>query len=467
MKPETLEALVELAATTAETEHVASIAWGVVIDGELHTHGFAGALLHDDEPADPHASFRIASMTKSFTAAVVLALRDEGVWQLDDPIARHAPELASVRGPEGSAPLTIRQLLSMTAGLATDDAWADRHLDMTAEEIDAIYAAGPTFAHLPNAAYEYSNLGYGMLGRAVQRATGSRVQQHITERLLQPLGMADTGWVRPEHDHWARPHRWRDGQIVRDWPTPIGDGEIAPMGGLWSTVADLATWVAWLDSAHSTQHQPQAIGLSAASRREMQSIHTYIGVTSVAGHTCPAGYGFGLNLRDDPTLGTVVAHAGGLPGYGSNMRWFAGRGAGAIAIGNSTYAPMSVMTMRMLQILHEHGEVRPLPAIVAPGWEDAARRLVALLNDWDDEEALLLFDDNVELDESFTRRRAAATRIIAAHGPLRVVRLHPTSATSGTIEVQGHGPRPFTVSMEQSPFPGGPVQSYDAQASNT
>ena len=51
MKPETLEALVELAATTAETEHVASIAWGVVIDGELHTHGFAGALLHDDEPA--------------------------------------------------------------------------------------------------------------------------------------------------------------------------------------------------------------------------------------------------------------------------------------------------------------------------------------------------------------------------------------------------------------------------------
>lgn len=462
MKPETLAALVELAATTAETEHVASIAWGVVIGGELHTHGFAGALLHDDEPADERASFRIASMTKSFTAAVVLALRDEGVWQLDDPIARHAPELASVRGPEGSAPLTIRQLLSMTAGLATDDAWADRHMDMTAEEIDAIYAAGPTFAHLPNAAYEYSNLGYAMLGRAVQRATGTRVQQHITERLLQPLRMADTDWVRPEHDHWARPHRWRDGQIVRDWPTPIGDGEIAPMGGLWSTVADLAKWVAWFDSANSTPHQLDATGLSAASRREMQRIHTYIGVTTVAGRTGPAGYGFGLNVRDDAAMGKIVAHAGGLPGYGSNMRWFAGRGVGAIALGNSFYAPMSVMTMRMLQILHEHGEVPPLPPVSAPGWEAGARRLVALLNAWDHAAAAELFASNVDLDESLPRRAAAAAALVDRHGSLQIAGLRPTAITSGTIDVVGGSSgTALRITMEQSPFPGAPIQSYE------
>ncbi|MGB8860070.1 MAG: serine hydrolase domain-containing protein [Ilumatobacteraceae bacterium] len=465
MKPETLEALVELAATTARDEHVASIAWGVVIDGELHTHGFAGALLHDDEPADLDASFRIASMTKSFTAAVVLALRDEGVWQLDDPIARHAPELASVRGPEGSAPLTIRQLLSMTAGLATDDAWADRHLDMTPEAIDEIYAAGPTFAHLPNDAYEYSNLGYGMLGRAVQRATGTRVQQHITERLLHPLGMRSTDWKRPEDDHWARPHRWRDGEIVRDWPTPIGDGEIAPMGGLWSTVADLAKWVAWLDSANSAPHQPVAIGLCAASRREMQRIHTYIGLTTVAGRTCPAGYGFGLNLRDDPVLGKVVAHAGGLPGYGSNMRWLAGRGIGAIALGNSTYAPMSTMTMRMLEILHEHGEVPPPSPISAPAWDAAAHRLVALLNDWNDAGAAQLFDSNVDLDESFARRAAAAAALIARHGRLLIAGLRPSAATNGTIDVVGgESGAGFTIGLELSPFPGGPVQFYEIDA---
>jgi CubicO group peptidase (beta-lactamase class C family) len=187
-----------------------------------------------------------------------------------------------------------------------------------------------------------------MIGRAVLRATGSRVQQHITSRLLQPLGMVDTTWVRPEHEHWARPHRWRDGELVRDWPTPIGDGEIAPMGGLEHRrrprqVDRLA------DSANSLPHQPASNGLSAASRREMQRAHTYIGVTTVAGRSCPAGYGFGLNVRDEPSLRTVLAHAGGLPGYGSNMRSLAGRGVGAIALGNTTYADGRA-TMRMLDV---------------------------------------------------------------------------------------------------------------------
>ena len=457
--PECRAELQELSDTTALDEHVASISWGVVAGGQLVEHGCTGTL-HDHLPADERAVYRIASMTKSFTAAVVLALRDEGVWQLDDPVARHAPELGSVSGPAGSPPITLRHLLSMTSGLATDDAWADRHLDITAEEIDDIYAAGPTFAHLPDTAYEYSNLGFGMIGRAVLRATGSRVQQHITSRLLQPLGMVDTTWVRPEHEHWARPHRWRDGELVRDWPTPIGDGEIAPMGGLWSTVADLAKWIAWLDSANSLPHQPASNGLSAASRREMQRAHTYIGVTTVAGRSCPAGYGFGLNVRDEPSLGKVVAHAGGLPGYGSNMRWLAGRGVGAIALGNTTYAPMGVLTMRMLDVLLAHGHAPATPVPAGPHWAAAAHRLVALLNEWSDGDAAALFDDNVDLDDALVRRRAEAGRLIAAHGPLHIVELRPAAATRGDIVVQGTGAT-FTIGLELSPLPGAPVQFYE------
>ena len=468
MTPECRAALQELSDRTAHDEHVASISWGVIAGGALAEHGHTGVLGGggDGLPADEVAVYRIASMTKSFTAAAVLALRDEGVWQLDDPVARHAPELATVAGPAGAPPLTLRHLLSMTAGMATDDAWADRHLDIAPEEIDRIYAAGPTFAHMPNTAYEYSNLGYGMIGRAVQRATGTRVQQHITERFLHPLGMHDTTWVRPEHDHWARPHRWRDGELIRDWPTPLGDGEIAPMGGLWTTVADLAHWVVWLDSANSNPDQPGAIGLSAASRREMQRIHTYIGLTALAGRTCPAGYGFGLNLRDDPALGTVVSHSGGLPGYGSNMRWIAGRGVGAIALGNSTYAPMSTMTMQMLDVLHEHGVVPPAAAPEAPRWAAAAHRLVALLNGWTDADAQELFDVNVALDEPLDRRRAEAQRLIEQHGPLTVVELRPWAATGGNVLVQGSGPA-FTIGVELSPFPGGPVQFYEIDEPTT
>lgn len=459
MTPDCRTALDELVARTAAAEHLASVAWGVVQDGQVVEHGAAGTL-DDDTVPDTRTVYRIASMTKSFTAAVVLALRDEGLWTLDDPVARHAPELAAVRGPAGSPPITLRHLLSMTAGMATDDPWADRHLDIAPEEIDQVYAAGPTFAHLPNTAFEYSNLGFAMIGRAIRRATGLSAQQHITERLLQPLGLADTTWVQPSHDRWARPYRVEDDRIVRDLPEPLGDGEIAPMGGLWSTVADLAIWVDWLDSANSRPDQPDAIALSAASRREMQRMHTYAGVTPLAGHSSPTGYGFGLNVRDDAALGKVVAHSGGLPGYGSNMRWLAGRGVGVIALSNCTYAPMSRLTLQVLHVLHEHGATPAVPPVHAPAWEATAHRLIDLLNGWSDAAAHALFDDNVALDESFQRRSAAAARLLATHGPLRIVGLRPTAATSGSIDVQGTA-GVFAIEMTQSPFPGAPVQTYD------
>jgi CubicO group peptidase (beta-lactamase class C family) len=431
----------------------------LVLDDRLATSGATGTL-HDGSRPDDRTVYRIASMTKSFTAAVVLALRDEGVWQLDDPVARHAPELAAVQPPAGSPPLTLRQLLSMTSGLATDDAWADRHLDLTADEIDGIYATGPEFAFRPNDAFEYSNLGYGMLGRAVLRATGIRLQDHVTQRLLLPLGLDDTTWVQPAHDRWARPHRVLDGASVPDLPGPLGDGEIAPMGGLWTTVADLARWVTWLDSANREPHQPAAVGLSAASRREMQRVHTYAGVTTQAGRTSPTGYGFGLNLRDDAALGMVVAHSGGLPGYGSNMRWLLGRGIGVIALGNTTYAPMSGLTLQMLATLHDLGALPPVTPLASPTLANAAQRLVALLNDWDDAAARSVFADNVELDEAFERRAATAAGIVERHGPLQITALHVESLTSGSLEVRGAGP-PLRILFDLAPLHGGRVQFYD------
>ena len=458
------ELLARLAAEAAEAQRCPSIAWGLVRDGSLVASGGVGTL-HDGAAPDQHTVYRIASMTKSFTTAAVLSLRDEGALALDVPVAEYAPELSGVRGPAGSAPITLRRLLSMTAGMATDDAWADRHLDMTADDIDRIYAAGPFFARLPDDGYEYSNLGFGMIGRTVLAATGTRLQDHVSARLLGPLGMTNTRWVEPHDLRWARPHRTQDDTIVPDLPHPIGDGEIAPMGGLWTTVADLATWVAWLDSANSLPHQPHAVGLSAASRREMQRMHTYGGVTTVAGRTSPSGYGFGLNLRDDTDLGMVIAHSGGLPGYGTNMRWLKGRGIGVIALANTTYASMGALTLRMLAELHRDGLLPSRPQVAAPELEVAAHRLVALLNDWSHDHADALFSDNVALDESFERRAAAAARLVEQHGPLRVLGLRATSWGSGIIDVQGNG-SPFTITLELAPLrpqTEGFVQLYTAQ----
>ena len=432
-----------------------SIAWGIVEHGELVVAGGSGAL-HDGTIPDEHTRYRIASMSKSFTVAAVLGLRDEGVLRLDEPITHYAPELADVVGPADSVPVTLRHLMSMTSGLATDDAWADRHLDISPSELDVV-AQRPLFAHRVNDTFEYSNLGFGLIGRVVWRTTGTRVQDHVTRRLLQPLGLRSTTWTCPDGERWARPRRLVEDVEVDD-ELLLDDGEIAPMGGLWSTVADLARWVAWLDRANGHEGD-DSLGLSAASRREMQRMHTYIGTSTVIGRTGPSGYGFGLNMRDDADLGMVVAHSGGLPGYGSNMRWVKGRGTGAIALANLFYAPMHELTLELLAALNDVGAVEPAPVVGAPLLEVSARRLVALLNNWNDQRADELFADNVALDESYAIRAAAAARLVDEHGVLRVVAVRPFAFTRGEVSVQGHG-EPFVITLDLAPLAAVRVQSY-------
>ena len=172
---------------------------------------------HADEP-DPlpneHTVFRIASMTKSFTAASILILRDRGLLRLDDIVADIAPEFAAVVGPTSdSPPITIRHLLSMAGGMATDDVWADRHLDISDDELDVLLGDGATFAWTPGVHGEYSNLGFAMLGRIILRVSGQRPQDFITEHLLRELAMDRTTWVQPDHDEWARPY-----EVVDDRP---------------------------------------------------------------------------------------------------------------------------------------------------------------------------------------------------------------------------------------------------------
>jgi len=290
-----------LIAETATEHHCPTIAWGVLRDGRLA----------DGEHTD--TVFRIASMTKSFTCAAVLALRDEGAFTLDEPVTRLVPELDGLHGPDGSPPITLRHLMQMTSGLATDDPWADRHLDIDTASLDALLRGGPTFAARTGDEFEYSNLGFGIIGRVVRRVTGVTVQQQVSERFLEPLGMDATTWLQPEHDGWARPHRVQDGRAVVDPLPPLGDGDIAPMGGLWSTVRDLARWVAWLDAANLATPPVHDADrwLVASSRREMQRIQNYSGWSTVAGRRAPAGYAASSTTRRSAwSWGTPVASPG-------------------------------------------------------------------------------------------------------------------------------------------------------------
>lgn len=440
----------EIAQQVGQEFKLDSVVWGLVGDQQLLTTGATGSI------ADLSTRYRIASMTKSFTAAAVLSLRDEGILSIDLPVDEYAPELETICRTESGTRITLRHLLSMTSGLATDDPWADRHLNATAQEVNALYQQGAVYAFAPGTHFEYSNLGYALIGRVVERVTGRRVRDFVDERFLQPLQMTSTTWDPPFQHEWAPPTRVQDGQIIPDGLTPLGDGEIAPMGGLWTTIPDLAQWVMWLNEANGNTDS-QTAQLNAASRRDMQVMHTYAGVIALDGDKAPTGYGYGLMMRDDPDLGIVNSHSGGLPGYGSNMRWVAGRGLGVVAMSNTTYAPMAIFTHRVLKMLNTANLIPAARISVAPILQQRSEQLVALLNHWDSEQTRLIFADNVALDESLERRQAAALKVVAEHGPLAIKSITPTSNVEAVIEcVNGK-----KIDILLGPLRSAPIQWYE------
>jgi CubicO group peptidase (beta-lactamase class C family) len=440
----------EIAVQVAREFTLDSLQWGFIAADQLLMSGATGSI------TDLSTRYRIASMTKSFTAAAVLSLRDEGILSIDIPVDEYAPELTAICHTVSGTRITLRHLLSMTSGLATDDPWADRHLDATADEMNALYQDGAVYAFAPGTHFEYSNLGFALIGRVVERITGRRVRDFVDERFLQPLQMTSTTWDPPTRHEWARPTRAQDGAIIPDGLEPLDDGEIAPMGGLWTTVDDLARWVIWLNQAHSNFDACTA-QLSIASRLDMQVMHSYAGVIALDGEKAPTGYGYGLMMRDDPDLGIVNSHSGGLPGYGSNMRWLAGRAIGVVAVSNTTYAPMSVFTHRVLKMLHNANLIPKHNIAVSNVLQQRSEQLVALLNQWTDEQAQLLFADNVALDESLERRQSAAQKLVLEHGPLVIESILPSSHIEAVIHlVNGR-----KIEVLLGPLRSAPIQWYE------
>ncbi len=403
------------------------IAWGVIAGGALVHAGGSGTLrVGEDRPPDASSIFRIASMTKSFTAATILLLRDEGRLALDDPVARHVPELASLRGPtRDSPPVSIRHLLTMSSGFPTDDPLGDRLQGMPLDSFSRLLRAGITFAWPPGTTFEYSNLGYGILGRAITNVTGREYRHVVEERLLRPLGMVDTTFLaapvaedRLAHGYVRRDERWD--------PEPIdGYGALASMGGILTSIADLGRWVAgFADAFPARDEREDGHPLSRAARREMQQVQrdippslTHDGGGGMSTLTA-GGYGFGLFVSRDLEIGTTVGHGGGYPGFGSHMRWHPGTGIGVVAMANARYARVGGPAAEALRLLVRSGAVAPRRVRPAPATEQLRAATDRLLVAWNDDLADATFAANMDLDEPRATRRAAAERAVERLGTL-------------------------------------------------
>ena len=435
------------------------LVYGIVQAGALvHAGGLGERQLGGAAP-DADTVFRIASMSKSFTAAAIVLLRDEGKLALDDLASRYVPE--TVRW---EVVPSIRQLLTMTAGFPTDDPWGDRQQGLPLAEFGAFLAGGVSFTRAPGIAFEYSNLGYAILGRVVSAASGVPYRDFVRDRLMLPLGMTRSGYDAPDEGlapgYRRAPGGWQELPVM-----PYG--AFAPMGGVFTTISDLARWVAgFMDN--SKKHP-----LSATSRREMQQPQVptlWDRPAAFPGDGQVTCYGFGLSVDEDPVLGRVIGHGGGYPGYGSYMRWHPATGTGVIAFGNGTYARMGTLTARMLPAV-----VRDRPAAAPwPATATARDAVTSLLVNWDDAIADRLFTPNVAQDMPYPERRAVIERVRARIGDFGDDTAYPAqhdtpahcrwrlAGEHGTVQVQilltpERQPRVQSVSLAVPPADGSPL----------
>src|SRR6185312_13806540 len=218
----------QVCAAFAQQENLPGLLAGIVQDGRLvHVTALGQADREAGRVVTRETAFRIASMTKSTTALTILALRDADRLTLDAPLSDYIPRFALVApATRDSAPVTVRHLLTHTAGFVTDDPWGDRVLGMSPARLDALIETGTLFARPPGLAFEYSNLGYALLGRAITNLTGEPYQSFIRRTLLQTLGMTRTTFDAFEavRGDFAWGYRCDDGVWARERLEP--DGEV-------------------------------------------------------------------------------------------------------------------------------------------------------------------------------------------------------------------------------------------------
>lgn len=251
-------------------------------------------------PLGPDTRFRMGSITKTFTAVLVLQCRDDGLLDLDDAVRTHLPVPAHGQ-------LTIRRLLSHTSGLQREpygDVWDALRMP----DVDALLAdLSRAEQVLPTARrYHYSNLGLSLLGHLVGRLRGGTWAEVLTERILEPLALHE---VSIDGGPSAAVGYLVDAYSDHVQPEPATDlGGVAPAGQLWTTAADLARWAAFL--ADPSTVDPEGRVLRASTVEEMRWPHT---VTDEAQWL--SGFGLGLILVPRPDRVTHVGHDGAMPGF--------------------------------------------------------------------------------------------------------------------------------------------------------
>lgn len=448
----------------AAKEHLPGVVYGIVLDGKLvHSRALGFANLEGKIAATANTQFRIASMSKSFVAMAALKLRDQGKLRLDDPVALYLPELRKVKLPTtDSPPLTVRMLMTMTTGLPEDNPWGDRQMAIGNAAIGKLVAAGLSFSNAPGHSYEYSNLGYIMLGKVVGKVSGMRFQDYVTRHILLPLGMSSTIWeyTKAPASTLALGYQWLDGAWQRE---PIlQDGDAAAMGGLITTTNDFAKYVAFHLDAWPARDGAETGPVKRATVREMQLPRVFagfnvkgVGPDGVAPNARVVFYGYGLTWSRDASQLVTVGHSGGLPGFGSQFRFAPEHGVGVFAFTNLRYGPVYNPTGRLLNMLVERASLPARAPVASSILLKRQQQVAQLIQSWDEKLGQEIAAENLFLDRPRQEWIKLATGKLATIGKVRAVGpITPQNRLRGTFPLVGERGSlnvTFTLTPEQEP----------------
>lgn len=447
----------------AEENHFPGIVYGIIIDTMVvHTGASGFSSLADSTAVSISTAFRVASMTKSFTALAIMKLRDEGKLNLDDPVHHFLPELKNLQYLTTDAPvLTIRHLLTHTAGFPQDDPWADRRLETTEEELDALIAEGISMSNVPGITYEYSNLGYTLLGRVIRAITGESYQAYISSQIFRPLGMDSTVWefgdlpagVMTQGYRYLH-SRWTEEQLLHDGP-------FGAMGGLISTVGDFARYAIMHLSAWPPRNVPETGPVKRSTLREMHAPSS--GMAYSSSRLYPGGpdcnvivaYGYGLRWSVDCRGRKKIYHNGGLPGFGSNWTIMPEYGIGIVAFSNRTYGSPWAVNQEVLELLIDSMDIQPRAPEVTGTLQSRKNDLVRILPGWDIPGYESLFSDNFFIDNLPADLKAESAIIFRKAGEILQIReIVPENALRGTFIMEGRDNNitvGFTLTPESKP----------------
>lgn len=295
-------------------KNLPGLAVGVVVNKELvWAQGFGYADVARQIPATPDTIYRIASITKLFTAVAIMQLRDQGQLQLDDPVAGHLPWF-NMQNPYADAPtITIRHLLTHTAGLPREAQfpyWTDGQFP-TLAQIQATVGQQST-AVSAETRFKYSNLGLSLAGAIVAQVSGQPYESYVQEYILRPLGMSSTfvETLDPQHERLAVGYGRRlPGRLERNI-MPFTDCQgITPAANMATTVSDLARFASFhLGDGVVGEHRL----LRQSTLREMQRVHWLA-------PDWQSGWGLGFSIARQNNK-TCIGHGGAVLGYRTQLR---------------------------------------------------------------------------------------------------------------------------------------------------